>query len=119
QRNDESREGTERSTPACQPVPDQPPPRLTEERAEGDELMSTVAPAPAPATTGHGATRPAPPRTLSAFRSGPLTYGLLVILSAIFMVPLVFVISIALASDTSVSSGQLTIFPRDWQFSNF
>ena len=53
--------------------------------------------------------RPARPRTLSAFRSGPFT-GLLVILSAIFMVPLVFVISIALASDTSVSSGQLTIF---------
>ena len=81
--------------------------------------MSTIAPAPTPATTGHGATRPARPRTLSAFRSGPFTYGLLVILSAIFMVPLVFVISIALASDTSVSSGQLTIFPRDWQFSNF
>ena len=83
--------------------------------------MSALAPAPAPAppTATRTAARPPRPRTLSAFRSGPFTYGLLVILSAIFMVPLVFVISIALASDTSVSSGQLTIFPRDWQFSNF
>ena len=66
-----------------------------------------------------GAARPARPRALSAFRGGPFTYGMLVILSAIFMVPLVFVVSIALASDSTVSTGQLTILPRDWQFSNF
>ncbi|EWS79488.1 carbohydrate ABC transporter permease [Brachybacterium phenoliresistens] len=56
---------------------------------------------------------------MHAFRSGPGTYGLLVILSAIFMVPLVFVISIALSSDSTVSTGQLTILPRDWRFDNF
>ena len=66
-----------------------------------------------------GAARRTRPRTLSAFRGGPFTYGMLVILSAIFMVPLVFVVSIALASDFTVSTGQLTILPRDWQFSNF
>ncbi|GAA1326554.1 carbohydrate ABC transporter permease [Brachybacterium sp. NBEC-018] len=66
-----------------------------------------------------GAARRTRPRTLSAFRGGPFTYGMLVILSAIFMVPLVFVVSIALASDSTVSTGQLTILPRDWQFSNF
>lgn len=81
--------------------------------------MSVVAPAPAPPTATRTAGRPQRPRTLSAFRSGPFTYGLLVILSAIFMVPLVFVISIALSTDTTVSSGQLTVLPRDWQFSNF
>lgn len=79
--------------------------------------MSTLA--PARPTAAPPARRAPRPRTLSAFRSGPFTYGLLVILSAIFMVPLVFVISIALASDTSVSTGQLTIFPRDWEFANF
>jgi multiple sugar transport system permease protein len=73
----------------------------------------------APASTAGGRARPPPPRTLSAFRSGPLTYGLLVILSAIFMVPLVFVVSIALSSDTTVSTGQLSIIPRDFEFSNF
>jgi len=56
---------------------------------------------------------------MHAFRSGPLTYGMLVILSAIFMVPLVFVVSIALSSDATVSTGQLTILPRDWRFDNF
>lgn len=70
-------------------------------------------------TAAERAARPSRPRTLGAFRSGPFTYGMLVILSAIFMVPLVFVVSIALASDTTVSTGQLTILPRDWQFSNF
>lgn len=81
--------------------------------------MSAVTPARPSAATPVGRARPPRPRTLSAFRSGPFTYGLLVILSAIFMVPLVFVISIALASDASVSTGQLTILPRDWEFSNF
>lgn len=81
--------------------------------------MSIIAPAPAPPTTTRTAGRPSRPRTLTAFRSGPVTYGLLVIMSAIFMVPLVFVISIALSSDTTVTSGQLSVLPRDWEFSNF
>lgn len=81
--------------------------------------MTAMAPAPAPATATRTAGRPARPRTLSAFRSGPLTYGLLVIMSTIFMVPLIFVISIALSADTTVSSGQLTVLPRDWEFANF
>lgn len=81
--------------------------------------MSATAPAPAPPAAVGTASRPPRTRTLSAFRSGPFTYGLLVILSAIFMVPLVFVISIALSADTTVSSGQLTILPRDWEFANF
>lgn len=81
--------------------------------------MSATAPATAPPAAARAPSRRPRPRTLSAFRSGPFTYGLLVILSAIFMVPLVFVISIALSADTTVSSGQLTIFPRDWEFVNF
>ena len=81
--------------------------------------MSVIAPAPTPPTATRTAGRPSRPRTLTAFRSGPFTYGLLVIMSAIFMVPLVFVISIALASDTTVTSGQLSVLPRDWEFSNF
>lgn len=78
-----------------------------------------MAPAPAPPTATRTASRPRRPRTLSAFRSGPFTYGLLVIMSTIFMVPLIFVISIALSADTTVSSGQLTVLPRDWEFANF
>jgi multiple sugar transport system permease protein len=81
--------------------------------------MSVIAPAPTPPTATRTAGGPSRPRTLTAFRSGPFTYGLLVIMSAIFMVPLVFVISIALASDTTVTSGQLSVLPRDWEFSNF
>ena len=82
--------------------------------------MSAMTPAPtAPTAVGGGRARPTRPRTLSAFRSGPLTYGLLVILSAIFTVPLVFVVSIALSSDATVSTGQLSILPRDFEFSNF
>ena len=81
--------------------------------------MSVIAPAPTPPTATRTAGRPSRPRTLTAFRSGPFTYGLLVIMSAIFMVPLVFVISIALSSDTTVTSGQLSVLPRDWEFSNF
>lgn len=81
--------------------------------------MSVIAPAPTPPTATRTAGRPSRPRTLTAFRSGPVTYGLLVIMSAIFMVPLVFVISIALSSDTTVTSGQLSVLPRDWEFSNF
>ena len=81
--------------------------------------MTAMAPAPAPATATRTAARPSRPRTLSAFRSGPFTYGLLVIMSTIFMVPLIFVISIALSADTTVSSGQLTVLPRDWEFANF
>lgn len=81
--------------------------------------MSVIAPAPMPPTATRTAGRPSRPRTLTAFRSGPFTYGLLVIMSAIFMVPLVFVISIALSSDTTVTSGQLSVLPREWEFSNF
>ena len=81
--------------------------------------MSIIAPAPTPPTATRTAGWPSRPRTLTAFRSGPFTYGLLVIMSAIFMVPLVFVISIALSSDTTVTSGQLSVLPRDWEFSNF
>ena len=81
--------------------------------------MSAMTPAPTAPAPVAGRTRPPRPRTLSTFRSGPLTYGLLVILSAIFTIPLVFVVSIALSSDTTVSTGQLSILPRDFEFSNF
>ena len=81
--------------------------------------MSAMTPAPTAPAPVAGRTRPPRPHTLSAFRSGPLTYGLLVILSAIFTIPLVFVVSIALSSDTTVSTGQLSILPRDFEFSNF
>lgn len=59
------------------------------------------------------------PRTLKAFRAGPGTYALLTIGSAIFMVPLIFVVSISLSTDQTVSSGQLSVIPREFHWQNF
>ena len=59
------------------------------------------------------------PRTLKAFRAGPGTYALLTIGSAIFMVPLIFVVSISLSTDQTVSSGQLSVIPREFNWQNF
>jgi multiple sugar transport system permease protein len=56
---------------------------------------------------------------LKAFRSTPLTYATLVIASAIFFVPLVFVLSIALSSDPTVNTGRFTILPTEWHWENF
>lgn len=58
-------------------------------------------------------------RVLKAFKAGPMTYALLTIASAIFTIPLLFVFSIALSSDQTVSSGQLTVIPREFHWENF
>src|SRR5690625_7402254 len=59
------------------------------------------------------------PRTLKAFRAGPGTYALLTIGSAIFMVPLIFVVSISMSTDLTVSSGQLSVLPRAFHWQSF
>ena len=78
---------------------------------------------PTPAVSGEPgaptALRSRRPRTLKAFRAGAGTYALLTIGSAIFMVPLIFVISISLSSDQTVSSGQLSVIPREFHWENF
>lgn len=58
-------------------------------------------------------------RQLRAFKATSLTYALLAIASAIFTIPLVFVVSIALASDTTVASGAMTIIPSEFHWENF
>lgn len=86
-------------------------------------MSSLTSSAPVPAAAGSSLTPASPrrrrPRTLKAFKAGPGVYAFLTIASIIFMVPLIFVVSIALSTDGRVSSGQLTIFPRDFEFENF
>lgn len=80
---------------------------------------SGTVPAAAGAPGAPASKRSRRPRTLKAFRAGPGTYAFLTIASVIFMVPLIFVISISLSSDARISSGQLTIFPREFAWENF
>lgn len=58
-------------------------------------------------------------RTVRAFRATPFTYATLIVVSAILSVPLVFVVSIALASDQSVTANAFTIIPREFHWENF
>lgn len=58
-------------------------------------------------------------RTLRVFRASASTYAWLTVASAVFMVPLVFVVSIALSSDQTVNMARLTILPREFRIENF
>jgi multiple sugar transport system permease protein len=70
-------------------------------------------------------TDPAPKRRrgsvgkVGAFRASPFTYGTLMIVAALLSVPLVFVVSVALASDQTVNTNAFTIFPREFHWENF
>ncbi|OAH10197.1 carbohydrate ABC transporter permease [Streptomyces jeddahensis] len=67
---------------------------------------------------GEGRTSEAP-RVLRVFRATPFTYATLIIVSAILSTPLVFVVSIALASDHTVAANSFTIFPSEFHWENF
>lgn len=58
-------------------------------------------------------------RTLKAFRSSPAGYAALIVVSAIFFVPLVLMVSIALATDATSATNMFTIIPTEFQWSNF
>jgi len=64
---------------------------------------------------GRGATA----RTLKAFRATPATYAVLLIVSAVFFVPLVLMVSIALASDQTSAQNAFTVIPTEFRWSNF
>ncbi|WP_125776608.1 carbohydrate ABC transporter permease [Antribacter gilvus] len=65
---------------------------------------------------GHGG---ASARTLKAFQASPATYAVLLIVSAIFFVPFLLMISIALASDRTSAQNAFTIIPGELVWSNF
>jgi multiple sugar transport system permease protein len=56
---------------------------------------------------------------IGAFRASPFTYATLMIASALLSVPLVFVVSVALASDQTVNTNTFTIIPREFHWENF
>jgi multiple sugar transport system permease protein len=58
-------------------------------------------------------------RVIGVFRATPFTYATLIIVSAVLCVPLVFVVSIAMASDQTVNANTFTIFPREFHWDNF
>ena len=64
---------------------------------------------------GRGATA----RTLKAFRATPATYAVLLIVSAVFFVPLILMVSIALASDQTSAQNAFTVIPTEFRWSNF
>lgn len=57
--------------------------------------------------------------TLRAFKPTPGTYAGLLIVSAIFFVPCILMISIALSSDMTSAKNQFTILPTEWNWDNF
>ncbi|MFD6136445.1 carbohydrate ABC transporter permease [Isoptericola sp. NPDC056618] len=64
---------------------------------------------------GRGATA----RTLKAFKATPVTYAVLLIVSAVFFVPLILMVSIALASDQTSAQNAFTVIPTEFLWSNF
>jgi len=66
-----------------------------------------------------GRKQPSKDRVIGVFRATPFTYATLIIVSAVLCVPLVFVVSIALASDQTVNANTFTIFPREFGWDNF
>lgn len=84
------------------------------------DLLTTVAPqripegdAPRTGRRRHGS------RPVRAFRATPFTYGTLIIVVAILTTPLVFAVSIALSSDTTVNANTFTIIPHEFHWNNF
>ncbi|WP_251042931.1 carbohydrate ABC transporter permease [Arthrobacter sp. ISL-69] len=56
---------------------------------------------------------------LKVYKSTGFTYAWLLIASAVFFAPLVFVVSIALSSDQTVSTGSFSLFPTEFRWDNF
>lgn len=56
---------------------------------------------------------------LKVYKSSAFTYGWLMVASAIFFAPLVFVVSIALSSDQTVASGSFSLIPAEFRWENF
>lgn len=52
-------------------------------------------------------------------RDAAWSYGVLTVVSAILAAPFVFMVSIALSSDATVQKATFTLFPREFEFSNF
>jgi len=75
---------------------------------------------PAPPLPGGGARdRVTRARTLRAFTASPLTYGVLLVVSAVFFVPFVLMVSISLASDQTSATNMFTIIPTEFRWTNF
>jgi multiple sugar transport system permease protein len=56
---------------------------------------------------------------LKVYKSSAFTYAWLLVASAIFFAPLVFVVSIALSSDQTVSAGSFSLIPTEFRWDNF
>ena len=56
---------------------------------------------------------------LKVYKSTAFTYAGLLIASSVFFAPLVFVVSIALSSDQTVSTGSFSLIPTDFRWDNF
>ncbi|SFK20455.1 carbohydrate ABC transporter permease [Cellulomonas sp. KH9] len=80
-------------------------------------VATPITPAPPPATRPRHEHTPA--RTLKAFRASPATYAVLLVVSAVFFVPFVLMVSIALATDATSATNMFTIIPTEWEWSNF
>jgi multiple sugar transport system permease protein len=59
------------------------------------------------------------PRLLSAFKASPATYAVLLIVSAIFFVPFILMVSISLSSDLTSSQNAFTVIPTEFEWRNF
>jgi multiple sugar transport system permease protein len=58
-------------------------------------------------------------RTIAAFKASPATYAVLLIISAVFFVPFILMISIALASDQTSAQNMFTVIPHEFVWKNF
>ena len=56
---------------------------------------------------------------LKVYQSTAFTYAGLMVASAVFFAPLVFVVSIALSSDQTVGTGAFSLFPTEFRWENF
>lgn len=63
--------------------------------------------------------RNVPARSLHAFRSTPATYAVLIIVSTLFFVPFILMVSIALSSDQTSAQNMFTIIPSEFEWTNF
>ncbi|MQM27000.1 carbohydrate ABC transporter permease [Glycomyces albidus] len=59
------------------------------------------------------------PRLLSAFKASPATYAVLLIVSAVFFVPFILMVSISLSSDLTSSQNAFTVIPTEFEWRNF
>jgi multiple sugar transport system permease protein len=59
------------------------------------------------------------PRLLAVFKASPATYAVLLVVSAIFFVPFVLMVSISLSSDLTSSQNAFTVIPSEFEWRNF